>query len=60
MHAGMKRERMEGGATSAPLRGVSDAARKFTAVPSSAAGHKLLPDDLATLIVNNDEMSAAG
>lgn len=42
-------ERMEGGATGAPLQGVSNAAYSFTAAPSSAAFHELIPDYIATL-----------
>ncbi|MFX0055167.1 MAG: hypothetical protein ACFFAX_13175 [Promethearchaeota archaeon] len=48
-------ERMEGGATGAPLQGVSNAAYSFTAAPSSAASHELLPDYLATLPVIIDK-----
>ena len=38
----------------------SNSVRLFSTEPSSAASHELLPNYLAALFVDNNEMSAAG
>jgi len=42
------------------LARLSSPVQSFPTGPSSAASHELLPNYLAALFIDNDEMSAAG